>query len=113
MFFRKKIGTDIVETSRFNAFSTNKEDPFLVRTFSAYEINYCFLHKEPATHLAGIFAAKEAVSKALGVTKHPITLIEIRHNQEGMPEAYVSNKKLNVSVSISHTNSIATAVALG
>ena len=111
MFFRSVVGIDIVEVSRFKDFS--KEHHFLQKVFTAYELDYCFLHKDPSTHLAGIFSAKEAVSKALGVTKFPFASIEIKHDSFGKPEAYVGNKKLSISISIAHTDTIATSVAMG
>ena len=41
-------------------------DRFLRRVFTDDEIAYCTRRRNPAPHLAGRFAAKEACSKALG-----------------------------------------------
>lgn len=110
--FKKQIGADIVDISRFEPFLVDRESRFLQDTFTQGELDYCFSHKSPAPHFAGIFAAKEATSKALGAKKILFTKIEIKHNKDGKPEAYFESKKLNISVSISHTASIAMAVAL-
>jgi holo-[acyl-carrier protein] synthase len=42
------------------------DDKFTARVFTSEENEYCRQHKFPARHLAGIFAAKEAVLKAIG-----------------------------------------------
>lgn len=111
MFFKKAVGIDIVEVASFKEYSSNKEHHFLQKVFTPYELDYCFLHKEPQTHLAGIFAAKEATSKALGVMRFPSITLEIRHDKEGKPEAYKAGKKLSISISIAHTSNTAVAVA--
>lgn len=111
MFFKNKVGIDIVEVARFEKFACDRNHHFLRKTFTLHEVDYCFLNQDVAPHLAGIFAAKEAVSKALGVKNEPFIEIEIRHDRNGMPEAYKRGKRLSVSVSISHTSTIATAIA--
>jgi holo-[acyl-carrier protein] synthase len=104
------IGIDVVDVSRFNSFDNN--DNKTQKLFSDYEIKYCLNYKKPAVHFAGIFAAKEAVSKALGTSKYPFIELEIRHAKDGSPEVWNKDKKLSVKVSISHTSGIAVAVAL-
>ncbi len=112
MFFKKMIGTDIVDISRFSKF-TSKDDAFIKKVFTPSEIEYCFRYKSPSEHLAGIFAAKEAVSKALSVTKYPFIEIEILHKKDGAPIAFHEGKRLKVAVSISHSTQVAMAVAIG
>lgn len=112
MFFKDNVGIDIVDIARFEVFAHNKDHPFLYKTYTVYERDYCFLNKEPSAHLAGLFAAKEAVSKALGSKDNPFIEIEIKHDKNGRPIAYRRGKRLPVSVSISHTSTIATAIAL-
>jgi holo-[acyl-carrier protein] synthase len=46
-------------------------DRFLQRVFTAGEIAYCTQRRNPASHLAGRFAAKEAAMKALGTGHAP------------------------------------------
>lgn len=108
-----KTGIDLVEVDRFRALLSNKKPHALTRIFLASEITYCSSYKDAAPHFAGVFAAKEAVSKSLGIAKYPFSEIEIRHTQEGAPVAYYKGKKLRVSLSISHTATIATAIAVG
>lgn len=115
MFFKnskKEIGVDIVDISRFEQFTKDKSHHFLQKTFTSFELDHCFLYKDTAPHLAGIFAAKEAISKALGTENFPFICIEIRHRKDGKPEGYKDGKRLSASVSIAHTSTIATAVAI-
>ena len=107
---KNNIGIDIVDVSRFNSF--NETDTGTRKIFSNYEIKYCLAHKEPSIHFAGIFAAKEAASKALGTEKYPFIELEIRHKKDGSPEVWNNGKKISVKVSISHASSIAVAVAI-
>jgi holo-[acyl-carrier protein] synthase len=106
------IGIDITPVARFVAFEGDKENPFLRKVFSTDERDYCFSYKNPSVHLAGFFALKEAVSKALGTSLYPFAEIEIRHTTEGAPEAWFSGKKLAVRTSISHTDELAIAIAV-
>lgn len=110
--FGTSIGLDVVEISRFKSVVKNKKYSFLKKVFSDLEVTYCLSFKDPSSHFAGIFAAKEAVSKALGVDKFPFAEVEIRHEKSGKPAAYKDGKKLKVSISISHTDTIAAAVAI-
>jgi holo-[acyl-carrier protein] synthase len=60
------IGVDIVETARIQASIERFGDRFLGRVFTEGERAYCDSMPVPARHYAARFAAKEAVSKALG-----------------------------------------------
>lgn len=60
------IGTDIVETSRFERFVREGNDRILDRLFTPRERSYCEGKGRPALHYAARFAAKEALFKALG-----------------------------------------------
>ena len=108
----KRVGIDVVDISRFKPFVRNRNHSFLEKVFSKNELDYCFKYKDVSVHLAGLFVAKEAISKALGVKKYPYIDIEIRHAKDGSPEAWNNYKKLSISVSISHTKSIAVAIAI-
>ncbi len=105
------IGIDLVETSRFRPLANDARHPFLLKVFSKREIEYCLGHKDSATHFAGIFAAKEAASKALGTDRHPFIELEVRHTKNGAPEIWMKGKKLQVHISISHVAKIAAAIA--
>ena len=59
------IGTDIVNVKRMEK-SFRKNESFKKRIFSQKEITYCDKKKNPYSFYAKRFAAKEALSKALG-----------------------------------------------
>lgn len=108
----KGVGIDIVEIRRFKKFTKDAGHHFLKKVFSEDELAYCFSYKAPDIHLAALFAAKEAASKALGTTAFPFIELEIRHKKNGAPEVYKDGKKLSVKISITHTDSFAAAVAV-
>ena len=60
------IGTDIVNIKRIKKSLKNNRDGFKKRVFSKNEIIYCDKRKKPFAFYAKRFAAKEALSKALG-----------------------------------------------
>ena len=60
------IGIDVVEVDRIATAIERHGEPFLARLFTDSERVYCAAQKRPALHYAARFAAKEAVSKALG-----------------------------------------------
>ena len=107
------IGIDIASIERFKKIG---EEDFASwrRTFSESEWQYSFSRANPAECLAGIFAAKEAIMKALGGEfVGRFDLIEITHLSDGMPIAKIKNvddKKVHISVS--HDGGMAVAVAV-
>jgi holo-[acyl-carrier protein] synthase len=114
--FPKKLiqaGVDLVEIGRFAQFEQDRNHVFLQKTFSPTELTYCFSFSNPVVHLAGTFAAKEAVSKALGVKKFPYIEVEIVRDDAGKPEAFHVGKKLSITISITHTDTTACAIAVG
>lgn len=60
------IGIDVVEVERIASAIERLGEPFLTKLFTASERAYCESQKNSALHYAARFAAKEAVSKALG-----------------------------------------------
>ena len=60
------IGTDIVNVRRMKKTLQDHNNSFKKRIFSSNEIIYCEKKKHPETFYAKRFAAKEALSKALG-----------------------------------------------
>ncbi len=115
------IGNDIIEIERIRLIIDRYANRFLTRIFTLREQEYCLNHKEPARHFAGRFAAKEAVSKALGTgISSGLTWsdIEILNDEKGKPVLFMSSN-LNVLldhtqllVSISHCRDYATAFAV-
>jgi len=109
------VGVDIAEVGRFRTLLKTKDrgQRFIDKIFSAAEQAYCFSYKDPAPHLAGTFAAKEAVQKASGDFTTSPRALEIRRTKSGKPELWRNKRRLTrSSVSISHTGDIACAVAI-
>lgn len=60
------LGFDVTDIPRVADVFERYRDSFLRRVFTEHEIAYCTRRRNPAPHLAGRFAAKEAAMKALG-----------------------------------------------
>src|SRR5690348_15813638 len=60
------LGMDISEVARIKASLDRFGDSFLKRILHPQEITYCQSYRNPAQYVAVRFAAKEAISKALG-----------------------------------------------
>ena len=60
------LGFDATDIPRVAEVYEKYGDRFLRRVFTDGEIAYCTRRRNPAPHLAGRFAAKEAAMKALG-----------------------------------------------
>ena len=120
-------GVDVVECPRISLLLEHHGDRFLKRVFTPHELAYCRKHKETTQHLAGRFAAKEAVLKALGTGmrgRMKWTDVQIANDDLGKPEIVLSGESALVAermgvaqvlVSISHTreHAVASAIALG
>ncbi|MGF1678635.1 MAG: holo-ACP synthase [Candidatus Methylacidiphilales bacterium] len=59
-------GVDLVDCARFHEAMQRHEEPFLNRLFTDEEKAYAMAQARPELHLAARFAAKEALSKAMG-----------------------------------------------
>jgi len=82
------IGTDIVNIKRLDKILNSKDKAFKTRVFSKKEISYCEKKNNPSAYYAKRFAAKEALSKALGTgIRSGINFkdIEISNNNLGKP----------------------------
>lgn len=111
------IGIDIENIERFKNLS-----PHLIeRVYTAQEIEYCKSHTNLYIHFAGMWCAKEAVVKALNDLTLAVSEIEILHKPSGAPyinatpklQQYFDEKNIkNVHISISHTDTTATAIAM-
>ncbi|MCM8815164.1 MAG: 4'-phosphopantetheinyl transferase superfamily protein [Candidatus Omnitrophica bacterium] len=88
----------------------------LSRFFLASEIEYCASYKDRDVRMAGCLAAKFAFIKASSFFKPPdINKIRIIHTRSGKPSVIVDKKYLeeySISVSISHTRSVAVALCV-
>ncbi len=115
------IGLDIIETARVEKALQNPV--FLKKVYTEGEQEYLAKRKGNAQSAAGIFAAKEAVSKALGTGFGPISLqeVEIVWNENGKPSVKLTGRALmklqemggkQVLVSITHIKDLAAAQAV-
>lgn len=116
------VGIDIVEIRRIkNAIERN--DRFLEKIFTASEIEYLKSRNLRPEYIAGRFAAKEAVAKALGTGFRGFDFrdIEIERTTLGKPIVSLKGKaKLiakkegpwNIHLSISHGEDSAVAYAI-
>ena len=82
------IGTDLVEPSRIARLLEKYGERFAKRILAAEEWSEYMGSGKPALFLAKRFAAKEALSKAMGTgLRHPVSLnrIRITHDSLGKP----------------------------
>ena len=118
-------GIDLVECQRIAALLDAHRERFLDRILTDAERAYVERHRNPLPHIAGRFAAKEAVLKVLGTGwRGKITWrdIEIRNDEAGRPEVTLAGECAiiaraagidRVLISITHTDSYAAASAIG
>ncbi|MBC7766346.1 MAG: holo-ACP synthase [Hyphomonadaceae bacterium] len=111
-------GIDIVEIERVRD-AIFKNERFIFRYFTEAERTYWQSRSSKAESLAGIFAAKEAVIKAIG--SGYMQDIEINHDASGKPFVQLSGqtaikiaaiKEAVMHITISHTRLYAVAHAL-
>lgn len=116
------IGVDIIEVERVRKVYEHHGERFLKRIFTEIEIRQC---RGKVTRLAGRFAAKEAISKALGTGLHGVAWreMEVVQLRSGRPTVRLhGNAKkraellgltaFDVSIADLQAFSIAIAVAL-
>jgi len=118
----KGIGTDLVDVCRIRKAEKKWGEGFIKRVFTENELSYCNLKNNPYPHLAGRFAAKEAVMKALGFGWPNISYRDIEiTNHSGLPKVILRGrakeiaKRGNISkilISISHIDDKASAFAI-
>ncbi len=115
------IGTDIIEIDRVKK-AVSRSNGFLEKAFTEKEIEYFRSKNLSANTIAGNFAAKEAVSKALGsgFRKFGLKDIEVLRDDLGKPIVNLSEKiyeiigkrNFKIYVSISHSNDNAIAYSI-
>jgi len=112
------IGLDLCEIARMAPYIDNER--FLTRYFSASEIDYIRSRGQSAAQtLAGLFAAKEAVSKALGTgIAFALTDVTIDHTPSGQPVVALTGKAAELAcggtflLTITHDAGVAAAMAV-
>ena len=117
-----EVGIDIIETARIRGVLERHEERFLTRVYTEWERGYC---RRNVLHLSGRWAAKEAVSKVLGLGVRGVGWreIEIRRTLAGQPIVALHGRAEErrqalgltapLAVSISHIRELAVAVAVG
>ncbi|WP_234123060.1 holo-ACP synthase [Clostridium hydrogenum] len=116
------VGVDIIEISRIEK-AVNFNSLFIQKLFNKNEIDYFESRKLRAECIAGRFAAKEAVAKALGTGFREFSMkdIEIDRTSLGKPIVILKGKakmiaekngnyKMHVSISHDRQSAIAYAV---
>jgi len=117
---RITTGIDVIEIERIEAALERWGDRFLHRIYTDAEVVHC---RGRAESLAGRFAAKEAVSKALGVGIRHLRWrdIEILADRRGKPtvrlhgraaEVAVHQRLTGFDISITHSRSDAAVVVV-
>ena len=121
-FAPSEVGIDIIETARIRGVLERHPERFLHRVYTEWEQAYC---RRNVLHLAGRWAAKEAVSKVLGLGVRGVGWreIEIMRTPAGQPtvtlhgRAEARRRAIGladpIAVSISHIRDLAVAVAVG
>ena len=100
-------GIDIVEIERL------KNKPDLWKKFlSQKDFEYIGKFKDPEERVAGFWAAKEALVKAIDDKTIEFTEINVAHNENGKP--YFENVHIegNLHLSISHERKFAVATVI-
>ncbi len=117
------LGCDVIEVERVRGVLERQGERFLLRVFTDEERAYCLGRKFAERHLAARFAAKEAVSKAFttGIgAELGWKSVSIFHGSRQEPRVRLDEKgrallaqvgATGVLVSLSHTDTVAMAVA--
>ena len=117
------LGADVIEVERIKGVLDRQGERFLHRVFTEEEQKYCLQMKHPHKHLAARFAAKEAVSKCFttGIgAELGWRSVSVYHGDRHEPLVRLDEKGLallahvggtHVMVTLSHTDTVAMAVA--
>jgi holo-[acyl-carrier protein] synthase len=116
------IGIDIIEIERIKE-AINKNPKFLNKIFTDDEVKYFESRGFKPESIAGNFAAKEAISKAIGTGIRDFNFkdIEVLRNELGKPivktynnlqQICIDYNVLEIKVSISHCKEYAVANAM-
>ena len=109
------VGTDIIEVTRIGDMADRHGDRFLGRVFTGRELRYAMDKPRRDEHLAGRFAAKEAVLKAIKTGVGPGTSlkeVEVLRGRKGEPSIELHGRTAQVAaakgvtcihLSLSHT----------
>lgn len=116
-----EIGVDVVDVERMQ-FALERTPRIRQRLFTEAEIAYCEKFRFAERHYAGRWAAKEAVTKALGCGLIQWNGVEVIRQPRRAPSVrifgkiekfadYVGVKQEEITISITHSELSAVAVA--
>jgi holo-[acyl-carrier protein] synthase len=113
-------GVDVVDLPRLQQAIARGGKAFLRRIFTKREEAYARARRRTSLlHLAGRFAAKEAVIKALSQIdpqrRLAMNQVEVRNDQFGRPHIVLHDgrrQRVTVHVSLSHVDTVAVASAI-
>ena len=117
-----RVGIDVLDADRMIKLSKNEKH--LAQVFNQNEVNHFKASNNYLPRLAGMYCAKEAFLKALGIgVRNGINFqeIEVGHEDTGRPIYILSDhikdilkslKITKIDLSISHTDNIATAICI-
>jgi holo-[acyl-carrier protein] synthase len=94
-------GIDLARIPRFRQFVDDGKTALLERLFTSAEREYSLAHKDPASHLAVRFAAKESFLKALGTGLRfglSWQQIEVVRDELGRPSLRLSGRALEMMI---------------
>ena len=108
------IGTDIVNINRIKSIIKKNNQAFKKKIYTNFEVKACERRKNKIECFAKIFAAKEALFKAVSLgNKLKFNEVEVRNNSSGAPKLIVKgvslknlkkifkNKKFKIHLSLS------------
>lgn len=116
------VGIDSLESIRVESLINNGN--FLSKCFTPYEATYLGTRPSKTLSLAGLFCAKEAFLKALGIGLFngiELNEIEVRHKETGKPYLNLSDNARKImrmsglssaEISITHTHTLSTAICI-
>jgi holo-[acyl-carrier protein] synthase len=112
------VGIDLLEVERLER-ALVRRPRLAERLFTDAERAYAAARARPALHLAARFCAKEAVAKALGMTAWSFRDVEVvatgaapEARLSGSVAARAAELGVRASISLTHTDALAGAVAL-
>jgi holo-[acyl-carrier protein] synthase len=115
------IGVDIIEIARIEKAIARWGERFLKRVYTEREVELC---QNRVASLASRFAAKEAATKALGISMRGMSWQEVETlaNPSGQPVVYLHGKAQSraeeiglkeLAISLSHSKEYAIASVVG
>ena len=117
----ESIGLDIVENARIERLFTKHPDRFVERILGSEERKIFSGRRDQVPFLAGRFAAKEAIIKALGAylsDRPPYSSLQILNDKTGRPFVQLGEtlsgelSHLRILISLSHEQNYAVGMAV-